>query len=142
MIRCAAPQDLTQILELYTHLHNNPVPNELPVALWQEIMADPNHYVVIAEQTGRLVSSCVLLVVPNLTRGQRPYALVENVVTHADYRKQDLASAVLNFAKEIATQRNCYKIMLMTGTKEAATLRFYERAGYNSTDKTGFIQWL
>jgi len=142
VIRLAEAHDLAQLLELYTHLHNNLIPAELPTTLWQEILADPNHYVIVAEQDNRLVSSCVLLVVPNLTRGQRPYAWVENVITHADYRKRGLAGAVLAFAKDIAIQRNCYKIALMTGTKEEATLRFYERAGYNSQDKTGYIQWL
>ena len=33
-------------------------------------------------------------------------------------------------------------MMLLTGSKEESTLRFYERAGYNSKDKTAFIQWL
>ena len=142
MIRLAQEYDLAGLLELYTHLHNNAIPEKLPVDLWQGIMADPNHYIIIAEQDGQLVSSCVLLVVPNLTRGQRPYAWVENVVTHAGYRKRGLAGAVLNYAREIARERGCYKIALMTGTKDEATLRFYERAGYNSGDKTGFVQWL
>ena len=35
-----------------------------------------------------------------------------------------------------------YKLMLMTGSREENTLRFYERAGYNRTDKTGFVRWL
>lgn len=37
---------------------------------------------------------------------------------------------------------NCYKMMLLTGSKEKSTLGFYTKAGYNSTDKTAFIQWL
>ena len=141
-LRCAMPQDLVKLLELYTHLFDQPIPAEPPEALWAEILGDPNYYIVVAEQDGLLVSTCVLLIVPNLTHRQMPYALVENVVTHADYRKQGLGSAVLDYAKDIAVQRGCYKIMLMTGTKLASTLRFYERAGYNRQDKTGFIQWL
>ncbi|MCL2195708.1 MAG: GNAT family N-acetyltransferase [Oscillospiraceae bacterium] len=141
-IRFAQPPDLPQLLQLYTHLHNNPLPDELPEPLWRDIMTDPNHHIIVAEQDDQLVSSCVLLIVPNLTRGQRPYAWVENVVTHADYRKQGIGGAVLQFAKDIAVQRGCYKIALMTGATEPSTLRFYERAGYNSTDKTGYIQWL
>jgi len=64
------------------------------------------------------------------------------VVTHGDYRKRGYGTAVLNYAKELAQQRGCYKIMLLTGCKDDATLRFYEKAGYNRQDKTGFIQWL
>ena len=80
--------------------------------------------------------------VPNLTHGQRPYALVENVVTHPDFRGHGLASACLAAARELAALQGCYKIMLMTGSKRESTLRLYERAGYNRQDKTAFVQWL
>ena len=142
MIRLAEPRDLLPLLSLYTHLNADGVPDELPGALWEEILADPNHHIIVMEEDGLLVSSCVLVIIKNLTRSQRPYALIENVVTHADYRKRGYASAVLDYARGFAIQQNCYKIMLMTGSKEEATLRFYERAGYNRRDKTGFIQWL
>ncbi len=32
--------------------------------------------------------------------------------------------------------------MLLTGSKEPGTLEFYRNVGYNSEDKTAFIQWL
>lgn len=35
-----------------------------------------------------------------------------------------------------------YTQMLMTGSKEESTWRFYERAGFNRADKTAFVQWL
>lgn len=84
----------------------------------------------------------MLVIVPNLTQGQRPYGLIENVVTDEAHRNRGYASRLLDFAKGIATERRCYKIMLMTGSKTESTWRFYERAGYNRTDKTAFIQWL
>lgn len=83
-----------------------------------------------------------MVIIPNLTRNVRPYAFVENVVTHKDYRCRGFASLCLAYAKEIAQKQHCYKIMLLTGAKEEHTLRFYKKAGYNSSDKTAFIQWL
>lgn len=91
---------------------------------------------------GKLVASCVCVIIPNLTRNIRWYALVENVVTHADYRNKGYATACLNYAKQIAEENNCYKMMLLTGSKEESTLNFYRNAGYNSADKTAFIQWI
>jgi Acetyltransferase (GNAT) family. len=84
----------------------------------------------------------VLVIIPNLTHGQRPYALIENVITDEAHRNRGIATACLNAAREIALQHRCYKIMLMTGSKKDSTLRFYRKAGYNSEDKTAFIQWL
>jgi GNAT superfamily N-acetyltransferase len=78
----------------------------------------------------------------NLTHNQQPYALVENVVTDEAYRGKGFASKCLNYAKEIALKKNCYKLMLLTDSKEESTLSFYRQAGYNSEDKTAFIQWI
>ena len=82
------------------------------------------------------------VIIPNLTRGQRPFALVENVVTHPDFRSRGLATACLDFAKDIAISENCTRLMLMTGSKEKSTLDFYEKAGYDPNNKKGFVQWL
>lgn len=144
MIREICRDDLDELLELYTHLHDNPVPQKTAElsALWEEILADKNHHIIIAEEEGQIVSSCVCVIIPNLTRGQRPYAFVENVVTRADFRKRGLATACLDYAKSIAEGEGCYKLMLLTGSKEESTLNFYRKAGYNSNDKTAFIQWI
>lgn len=143
-IREATRQDLYPLLELYTHLHGNPMPREEQKLqrLWEDILGDKNYHILLGIEEKRLVSSCVLLIVPNLTHAQRPYALVENVVTHRDFRGRGYASQLLTYAGQLAKVQHCYKIMLMTGSKEESVLGFYRRAGYNSYDKTAFVQWL
>ena len=144
MIREAKESDLKPLLELYLHLHEDRIPEESAhlQAVWRNILHDPNHHLIVCEEDGRLVSSCVCAVILNLTRNVRPYALIENVVTRPDHRKKGLASACLDYAKQIAKQENCYKIMLLTGANDESTLNFYRKAGFNSSDKTAFIQWL
>ena len=84
-----------------------------------------------------LVTSCTLIVIPNLTRGGTPYALIENVVTHADHRGKGFGQRVLRSAVERAWAEGCYKAMLMTGSKRPSTIAFYEAAGFEQS-KTGF----
>lgn len=144
MIREITPSDLDGLLKLYTQLHENEIPDKTDdvLMLWNRIISDKEHHIIVAEENGKIVSSCVCVIVPNLTHNQRPYALVENVVTNENYRSRGLATACLDYAKNIAQKENCYKIMLMTGSKKESTLNFYRHAGYNSSDKTAFIQWL
>ena len=144
MIREANRDDLNALLELYLYLHEDSIPDQSEhlSKTWEQIINDPNHHLIVNEVDGKLVSSCVCVIIPNLTRNVRPYAFIENVVTHKDYRCRGLAQECLNFAREIALKENCYKMMLLTGSKDPNTLRFYEKAGYNSSDKTAFIQWL
>lgn len=144
MIREITENDFDGLMELYTHLHEKDIPDkdERISMVWESIITDKNHHIIVAEEKGIIAASCVCVIIPNLTRNQRPYAFIENVVTHSDYRKKGLATACLNHAKELAEKENCYKLMLLTGSKEESTLNFYRRAGYNSEDKTAFIQWI
>jgi hypothetical protein len=41
-------------------------------------------------------------------------------------------------AVDIAEDSNCYKVMLLTGSKKEETLKFYEEAGLARGIKTGF----
>ena len=144
MVREAVKEDLDELLNLYLFLHEKNIPenSEHLENTWKTIIEDINHHIVVKEINGKIVSSCVCVIIPNLTRNIRPYALIENVVTNEKYRGKGYATECLNYAKEIAIKNNCYKMMLLTGTKSENTLAFYKNAGYNSDDKIAFIQWL
>ncbi|MBQ1735155.1 MAG: GNAT family N-acetyltransferase [Lachnospiraceae bacterium] len=144
MVREIRNDELDALLELYLFLHEEGLPehDSKLAETWEQITGDPNHHIIVNEIDGKIVSSCVCVIIPNLTRGVRPYAFIENVVTHADYRKRGYAGECLDYAKKIAAENNCYKMMLLTGSKRPETLNFYKNAGYNSDDKTAFIQWL
>ncbi len=140
-IREVADEELFALLCLYARLH--PEDEMLPLGeaaqIWKTLRQDPNQHCWGAYWNGSLVSTCALIVVPNLTRGGRPYGLIENVVTHPDYRRRGLGTALLKRALQAAWERNCYKVMLLTGSRNEATLRFYEKAGFERGVKTGFV---
>ena len=144
MVREARKEDLDALLKPYLFLHEDSIPemNSHLEKAWEQILEDPNHHLIVNEIDGQIVSSCVCVIIPNLTRSVRPYAFVENVVTHAEHRRKGYAGECLTYAKKISEQENCYKMMLLTGSKKPETLHFYEQAGYNSSDKTAFIQWI
>lgn len=144
MIREITQNDLKGLLTLYMQLHENSMPDQTDeiMNLWNRIVNDKDHHIIVAEENGQIVSSCVCVIIPNLTHNQQPYAFIENVITDVNYRNKGLATQCLNFAKEIAVKENCYKLMLLTGSKKESTLNFYRKAGYNSEDKTAFIQWI
>jgi GNAT superfamily N-acetyltransferase len=141
-VRRARIDDLKRLLELYMDLHSTdePLPAQ-PVLdkVWSDILSNPWQHVFLVEQDGQLVSSCVLQVVPNLTRGARPYGLIENVVTRKDKRGQGFGSQVLKAALDLAWEQGCYKVMLLTGRKDPEVFRFYENAGFKAGVKTGFV---
>lgn len=140
LIRTARPADLPGLLALYRHLQpEDPAPEARQAeGAWAEMLASPLISVILAERVGELVASCILIRIPNLTRGTRPYAVIENVVTHAAHRREGLGQAVLAAALEAAWAANCYKVSLASGSRQESTLRFYEKAGFTRNAKTFF----
>jgi GNAT superfamily N-acetyltransferase len=141
-IRKIREDELPSLLSLYRHLH--PADPELAVTkdverLWHRIFSDSQLHYLVAEVAGQIVSSCTLAIIPNLTRSARPYGLIENVVTHSDFRRRGIGTRILQSALELAWKQDCYKVMLLTGRKDEATLRFYQHAGFEAGVKTGFV---
>jgi GNAT superfamily N-acetyltransferase len=138
-IRTAETQDLTALLALYRDM--NPGDPAIDPALAQErfasMLAHPGMRVLVGVADDALAASVTLVVMPNLTRGGAPYALIENVATSTPYRRRGYASALIAHAIETAWEDGCYKVMLLTGRTDPAIHRFYESCGFVQ-NKTGF----
>ena len=83
-----------------------------------------------------------MAIVESLTHNVRPFAVIENVVTHEDYRKKGYASALLERATEIARDRGCYKVFLETGSNRESTLNFYRNNGFAIDEKHSCLKKL
>ena len=142
IVRELGERDLPDLLALYEHLHaqDTPLPAEEMVAeIWRTLMADPRQIYIGACFGERLVSACNAVIVPNLTRGARPYALVENVVTDREYRRRGLARRTLQALMDECWVRGCYKIMLMSNTRRTEAHAFYEALGFDAGAKKAFV---
>lgn len=148
MIREMKDSDLDGLMFLYQQLHDTHVykglPHEEPELkrLWERLLADENYHIIVADEEGKIVSTCTCIIIPNLTHEQRSYALVENVVTDRAFRGRGFATACLDLARDIAIADGCYRIFLLTGSKNEKTLELYEHAGYSRYTKTAFQQEL
>jgi len=138
-VRVAERRDLPAVLKLYPDLN----PDDPDVAtvdaerIWDQFQRYPGSAIFIGLVAGVAVTTCTLVVIPNLTRGGAPYGLIENVATDAAHRKKGFGQAVLKAAIAAAWQQRCYKVMLLTGSTNPATLKFYRDVGFEQ-NKTGF----
>jgi ribosomal protein S18 acetylase RimI-like enzyme len=141
-IRQLKEDDLKSLLDSYHDLHPNddPLPprNELEL-LWEKVCKDPGIIYLGAFNRDEMISTCTAAIIPNFTRGARPYAVIENVWTHPAYRGQGIGSAVLQKLLSMCREANCYKVMLMSASHRDAAHEFYKHNGFDSTAKRAFI---
>ncbi len=139
VIRAAEQADLPALQDLYRHLipEDERCPDGKAADILEKLRSFEGSAVLLGFLGNDLVASCTVIVIPNLTRGGTPYALIENVVTDTRHRNRGLGKAILKAAIDRAWEAGCYKAMLMTGSKKSSTLAFYEAAGFEQS-KTGF----
>lgn len=141
-IRDATAADLPRIIELYAVLAMDPgqeAPGDPPadeyVRAFGEVSADPRQRLLVIESGGRVVGTIVLIIVPNISRRGRPYALIENVVVDETERGRGYGEALMRYAIAEARDAGCYKVALTSRTQRGDAHRFYERLGFTVSSK-------
>ncbi len=84
------------------------------------------------------MATTYLNVIPNLTRSASPYAVIENVVVQVSLRGTGLGRRIIDETLH-GMERRCYKVMLLTGSRNPATHAFYKACGFMSEDKAGYV---
>lgn len=146
-IRKAKASDAEALKILYfEHLTRFPPQEKQDMALWMSKLSkfekDENVYLLVLETNDTVVASVQMAIIESLTHNVSPFAIVENVVTHADYRNRGYASALLAKATEIAKERGCYKMSLETGSNKESTLNFYRNNGFEIDKKHSCLKRL
>jgi GNAT superfamily N-acetyltransferase len=143
--RLAERGDLTGVLDLYRHLNPNmpTLAEDRAEQIWVDTLSRKGIRLFVSTVEEKIVSSCLLVTAPNLMRGGAPYAFVENVITHGDFRRQGHGRATMEAALQAAWKEDCGQVMLMTarGRADPGVLRFYEGCGFLLGVKDGLVAW-
>ena len=139
--RTANFNDLNAVQYLYSQLYDaEQRPTEQVLSQWKKLLSYDNIHIILTEQDGIPVSTCCLTIIPSITHNARPFAMIEYVVTDKAHRRTGAGKACLDYARQLAIQQSCYKIMLITSRPDAHA--FYKACGYSEEGRTAFLQYL
>jgi len=139
-LRYAELDDLSQILELYKNLNPDDIPIDSSQAqqIWKDSVNRNIIKYIVAVDSTKIIATCNIAIILNLTRSGRPYGIIENVITDNSYRRQGIGKSIIGKAIEYAKENNCYKVVLLSSSKRKEAHQFYESIGFNSISKKGF----
>jgi GNAT superfamily N-acetyltransferase len=93
------------------------------------ILRTPGRTVLVADDGTRLIGTADVLIVPNLTHGGRPWAIVENVVVDWHAQGTGVGTALLTEALRLARDAGCYMLQLLSLNHRTEAHAFYQRLG-------------
>ncbi|WP_445151978.1 GNAT family N-acetyltransferase [Baekduia sp. Peel2402] len=132
-IRAARIDDLPALRSLLAELHpDDPWDDAAARFTFDAILADTRRRLLLAVADGAPAGTIDVIVVPNLTRGARPYAVIENVVVAARARRLGIGRALLDAAVAHARSEGCYKLQLISAGRRGEAHAFYEACGFSS----------
>ena len=138
VIRSAGVDDFDAIAGLYAQLNRDdpPVSGAAFARVFEEILGREGLDLLVLDLDGSIVGTTYLNVMPNLSRGGRPYAVIENVVIAEHVRGQGLGRRLMDGTLERAWAAGSYKAMVQTGSRNPNTHAFYRASGFVVDAKT------
>ena len=142
--RLAVSTDLASLLELYPHANPNmpKLSNERAQEIWASTLSRKGTFIFVSDAESKIVATCMLITAPNLMRGGRQHAFIENVVTHVDFRRQGHGRAVIEAALDAAWDEDCHHVLLQSGRNDPGVHRFYENCGLKPGLRIGYVAHL
>jgi len=135
--RKAARDDVPNIIHLLAddplgaerEKYIDPLPPQY-YAAFDEINADKNNYLIVAESNHQIIGTLQLTLIQYLTYKGGKRALIEAVRIDKSIRGEGVGKAMLEWAINTAKQAGCHMIQLTTDKKRPDALEFYKKLGF------------
>lgn len=140
-VREAELKDFEGVKRLYAQLNpDDPVVSDgRDLSAFRTIVSSDHLHLFVGVVDDRLVATCYLNFILNMTRNVSPYCVIENVVTEQALRNRGYGKAIIEHALDFAWSLGAYKVMLQTGSRRESTHNFYKSCGFRADDKFAFV---
>lgn len=139
-IRRAQAADAEAIASLYRELNTLSTPIVLPERI--AAIANSEHtHLLVCEDSGEIIATALVCLCQDVMFDSQPFALVENVVVSADYKREGIGKRMMDYIEAFCLEQDCSKIMLQTSSENRDARDFYTAMGYDPNAKIGFIKY-
>ena len=138
--RQATREDLPEIVRMLAddflgarrERYENPLP-ESYVKAFEEIDADKNNELIVAEKAGEVIGTLQITFTPSISFQGGKRATVESVRVDEKYRGQGIGKELMRWAINRARAENCFAMQLTSNAERTDAHRFYEKLGFTKS---------
>ncbi|MCE3254499.1 MAG: family N-acetyltransferase [Cellvibrio sp.] len=139
-IRRATKEDAEAVANLYRELDTLSPVSVLPERI--EAVANSNTtYLLVCDDAGEIIATALVCLCQDVMFDNQPFALVENVVVSADYKREGIGKSMMDYIEAFCLEQDCSKIMLQTSSENRDARDFYTAMGYDPDAKIGFVKY-
>lgn len=139
-IRRATKEDAEAVANLYRELDTLAPVSVLPERI--EAVANSNTtYLLVCDDAGEIIATALVCLCQDVMFDNQPFALVENVVVSADYKREGIGKSMMDYIEAFCLEQDCSKIMLQTSSENRDARDFYTAMGYDPDAKIGFVKY-
>ena len=128
IVRLLADDDLGSSREKY----EEPLPQSYHAA-FEQIAADPNHELIVAESDGKVIGTLHLMFLPSISFQGGLRAQVESVRVDKECRRLGIGSQMMEWTIERARERGTHVIQLTSHLSRKDAHRFYKKLGFKGS---------
>ena len=112
--------------------YESPLP-ESYIKAFEEIEADKNNELIVAELNGEIVGTLQITFTPSISFQGGKRATIEAVRVDEKYRGQGIGKELMLWAIERARREHCFAVQLTTNDERKDAHRFYENLGFKGS---------
>jgi N-acetylglutamate synthase-like GNAT family acetyltransferase len=141
LIREAEASDKDAIQNLYRDLCPNAPVKVLPERI-KQIRHDPNNFLFVYEEAGNILGTIFFTICLSPMFGIQPFGVVENFIVADNRRGQGIGTLLINHVFKVGRENKCFAVKLFSSSFRENAHQFFEKNGFNSSDKKAFIRYL
>ncbi|MXQ53447.1 GNAT family N-acetyltransferase [Shimazuella alba] len=138
IIREMITDDIPELAQLYSQFWNEESCIETMHNQFNKLQKNNSHILISAIENNKLIGSVMGVICEELYGDCKPFLVLENMIVDKNYRNKGIGKALISKIEEIATNRDCTQVILVTESNRFDACNFYESAGYSSQTHKGF----
>ncbi|NUU64112.1 GNAT family N-acetyltransferase [Paenibacillus agri] len=133
---------LDALNDLYHELVERAAERSKLEEVFKLVKADNRYILLGAFIDGELLGSVMGILCYDLVGDCRPFMVIENVVVSSRARRQGVGKKPMVRIEEIARERDCYYMILVSGEQRKEAHIFYETLGFRDEKVEGYRKHL